>query len=297
MLESARRKGLAVLFAGLCLVSAIFIAGCKKNDNNPVSSSSTVSDDVSDAANSVSDALASNNGGAMDQVNDVFEIAGGVGIGGGVLGKTDGAPAMTGAVYDTASKSWTMMLVKGDSALLPLYYGYWTRNYWLQFRAGGQPQKFRITNGILADTILHSLTSGTGYFWTPRLVHHLLSIGSSWSATRSTSDTSMISVNGTYFRSGVDTMYVIGTRTPNGRVLQDSLALTFQNVTGPRGARYARSEKTSGTIVVYFHAVVTAKNGTTHTVTETFTITLSNGYAEFTIGGTGFKADLGSGDH
>ncbi len=48
-----------------------FIAGCKKSDT--ITDTPTVSDDVADAADAVSDALASNNGGAMDQVNDVFE--------------------------------------------------------------------------------------------------------------------------------------------------------------------------------------------------------------------------------
>src|ERR1700690_2907611 len=96
-------KKIAVFFcAGLFFSAALFIAGCKKNDSNPITNATTtVTDDAADAADAVSDALASNNGGAMDQVNDVYEIAGGVGVGGGVLGKTSANASLSGATYDS----------------------------------------------------------------------------------------------------------------------------------------------------------------------------------------------------
>ena len=97
-IRSVSRRLFTIVFVGAFILGAAFVAGCKKNDNNPVSNSATVSpsDDVADAADAVSDALASNNGGAMDQVNDVFEIAGGVGV--GVLGKTNGDTTIIGKV-------------------------------------------------------------------------------------------------------------------------------------------------------------------------------------------------------
>jgi len=286
-----QRKILIVFFIGVFLTTALFIAGCKKNDSNPLNNSAAVSDDVADVADGVSDALASNNGGAMDQVNDVFEFAGGVGVGSGTLSKTSGDTMIAGAVYDGATMSWTKTIVKRDS-LSPLNFGYWTRDYWLQFRANGQPQKFRNTNGVAADSIKHKLQSGTGYFRTPRLVHYLLSIGSDWTA--SNTNTGTVTINGTYSRSGIDTIKVAARK---GRILRDTLSLTFENVKGPRAARFSRSENTSGTIEGTYTATVTTSAGATHTFTKTFTIVLGGGNATFLIDGSRYVADLATGDH
>ena len=287
------KKTAALFCTGLLFGAALFISGCKKNDSNPVGgSSTTVTDDAADAADAVSDALASNNGGAMDQVNDIFEIAGGVGVGGGVLGKTSAAASLSGAVYDSTTKSWTMTLVKGDSLLEPAYYGYWTRVYWLQFRANGQPQKLRTTNNVVADTIEHKLLGGTGYFYTPRLVHHLISIGSDWVASNTNTDT--VTVNGSYTWTGIDT---IKTAARKGTVLLRTITLNFENVKGPRGPRHARSDATSGTITGTFDATITTAAGVVHHVDKTFTIVLGGGDARFSIDGFAFVSDLATGDH
>ena len=286
-------KILAILFIGAIALAAALITGCKKNDSNPVNNPATAtpSDDVADAADAVSDALASNNGGAMDQVNDVFEIAGGVGV--GVLGKADGDTTIVGKQYDSTTVSWTTTTFKEQSNL-PLYYGIWTRVHWLQFRANGKAQKFRTTNGVVADTILHQLDSlgNTGYFYTPRLVHHLLSISSNWVASNTNTDT--VTINGSYKWSGVDTIEAIARK---GRVLNHTISLTFVDVKGPSGARLARSQKTSGTINCTYTATVTVPGKTPYTVTKIFTIVLGGGDATFTIEGTKFVSDLATGDH
>ena len=291
-IDSVTRRTLTIFLLGALTVAAAFMTGCKKNDSNPVGSSATVttSADVSDAADAVSDALASNNGGAMDQVNDVFEVAGGVGV--GVLGKTYGDTTYVGKQYDSTTMSWTTTTYK-ERSLLPLYYGVWTRVHWLQFRANGNAQKFRVTNGVIADTILHQLTGGTGYFYTPRLVHHLISIGSNWVASNTNTDT--VTLNGSYTWSGVDTIEAPAAR--KGRVLNHTISLTFVNVKGPRGTRLVRSEKTSGTITGTYTATVTVPGKAPYTVTETFTIVLGGGDATFSIGGTKFVSDLATGDH
>jgi hypothetical protein len=105
-IDSVARKTLTAFFIGTFIMVAAFVEGCKKNDSNPVGSSTvTPAADVSDAVDAVSDALASNNGGAIDQVNDVFEIAGGVGV--GVLGKTSSDTSYFLKTYDSATVSWT----------------------------------------------------------------------------------------------------------------------------------------------------------------------------------------------
>jgi len=72
---------MSLLFTVGFFVAIVSVTGCKKNNSNPVTGSTTLSDDDADAADAISDAVAANNGGAMDQVNDVLEIAGGVGVG------------------------------------------------------------------------------------------------------------------------------------------------------------------------------------------------------------------------
>jgi len=292
--HSVSKRILTVFFIAIFLVAAAFIAGCKKNDSNPASTSTTatLSDEATDAADAVSDALASNNGGAMDQVNDVFEIAGGVGVGGGVLGKTSSDSLSVGKLYDTTSMAWIISVFKQKNTPLQPYYGIWTREFWLQFRANGQPQKFRKTNGAFADTIIHQLKGGTGYFWTPRLVHHLDSISSQWTASNTNTDT--VTINGRYFWSGIDT---IKAAARLGRVLHHSISMTFVDVKGPSGPRLVRSEKTSGTINVDYTATVTLAGKELYSITKSFTIVLGGGDATFSINGLRFVADLATGDH
>ncbi len=282
-------KFFSALCIGIFFVGTAFIAGCKKSDSNPVAADQTVTT-TDDAADAVSDALASNNGGAMDQVNDVFELAGGVGVGAESLGKTAADSTYWSKTFDSTTTKWTTHLYKQKSGLL--YYGIWTREYQYQFIANGKAQKFRApTGGSVADSIIHQIIPGgcSGYFWTPRLTHHLTSLSASWVA----SNTDTVTINGTYARSGVDTITVAARK---GRVLVSSLSLTFKNVKGPRGSRLNRSEKTSGEIDGIYTATVTVTGKTPFTITKTFTIILGGGSATYTIDTTKYVRDLATGD-
>jgi hypothetical protein len=286
---------LSILYTSLLLFSVSLFGGCNKHTDNPLTvndqnvPSSVVTDNVADA---VSDALASNNGGVLDQVNDVFELTAGVGIGAGTgLSKMTGDSTLVNRSYDSTAMAWNISVYKQKSAL-PFYYGVWTRNYWHQFSANGQPQKFRVTGNVIADNVKHKLMGGTGYFFTPRLVHHLRAISSDWTATGTNTDT--VTINGTYTRSGVDT--VVAT-VRKGTILDHSLSLTFLNVKGPRGSRLNRSEKTSGTIQGTYTATISAPGKDPVTITKTINITLGGGTATFSVDGTRFVADLATGDH
>jgi hypothetical protein len=285
----------SILSASFLVLSVLLLNGCNKNSDNPMAAtdqntpSAVIADNVADE---VSDALASNNGGVLDQVNDVFELAAGVGIGAGTaLGKSTGDSTLVNRNYDSTAMAWTISVYRQKSAL-PLSYGVWTRNYWHQFSANGQAQKFRITGNAVADNIKHKLTSGTGYFFTPRLIHHLRAISSDWTATGTNTDT--VTINGTYTRSGVDT--VVATLR-KGTVLDHSLSLTFLNVKGPRGSRLNRSEKTSGTIQGTYTATISAPGKEPMTITKTISIILGGGTATFSVDGTRFVSDLATGDH
>ena len=283
-----------IVAATFCIAASLH-TGCSKNTNNPIASNDQTSRSVvlaDNVADAVSDALASNNGGAMDQVNDVFELAAGVGIGSGIgLGKILGDSILVNRSYDSTAIAWTTSVFKQKS-LPPLYYGVWTRDYWYQFSANGHPQKFRITGNVVVDNIKHKLTGGTGYYFTPRLVHHLRSISSDWTASSANTDT--VTINGTYSRAGVDTVLAVARK---GTVLDHTLSLNFVNVKGPRGSRLNRSEKTSGTIQGTYTATVTAPGKDPVTITKTFTIALGGGNAAFAIDGTRYVADLATGDH
>jgi hypothetical protein len=293
--STVTKRHFVLLGAAMFSVAAGLLTGCSKNTNNPITAndqntqSAMIADNVADA---VSDALASNNGGVMDQVNDVFELAGGVGIGSGTgLGKISGDSTLVNRTYDSTAVAWTISVFKQKSQF-PLYYGVWTRDYWYQFSANGHPQKFRITGNVVADNVKHKLTGGTGYFFTPRLVHHLRSISSDWTASNTNTDT--VTMNGTYSRAGVDTILAASRK---GTVLDHTLSLNFINVKGPRGSRLNRSEKTSGTIQGTYTATVTAPGKGPVTITRTITITLGGGNATFTVDGTRYIADLATGDH
>jgi hypothetical protein len=291
---TARKRWALVCGAAFCLTAG-FVSGCNRNTDNPLSANEQNNQSVNitdNVADEVSDALASNNGGALDQVNDVFELAGGVGIGaGGALGKISADSTLVNRTYDSTAVAWTISVFKQKS-LLPLSYGVWTRNYWYQFSANGQPQKFRVTGTVVADNVKHKLTSGTGYFFTPRLVHHLRSISSDWTASNTNTDT--VTINGMYSRSGVDTVVAAARK---GTVLDHTLSLNFVNVKGPRGSRLNRSEKTSGTIQGSYTATITVPGKDPVTITKTINITLGGGNATFSIDGTRYVADLATGDH
>jgi hypothetical protein len=145
---------------------------------------------------------------------------------------------------------------------------------------------------VVADNVKHKLTGGTGYFFTPRLVHHLRSISSDWTASNANTDT--VTINGTYSRAGVDTIQAVARK---GTVLDHTISLNFMNVKGPRGSRLNRSEKTSGTIQGTYTATVTAPGKEPVSITKTFTITLGGGNATFSVDGTRYIADLATGDH
>jgi hypothetical protein len=273
------------LCIGIFFVGTAFIAGCKKSDSI-TDATPTVSDDVADAADAVSDALASNNGGAMDQVNDVFEIAGGIGVGGdaGVNMLAKSYSDSVSLKFNTSDTSWSLYIYRDRGTTAR-----WSRSYKHQFIGpSGKAQAARVG----AVLIKHQLLSGTGHFQTLRLIHDLTSISSNWTASINADTT--VTINGTYSRAGRDSV-ILGSR--KGTLMTDSLSLTFTNVKGPRGSRLSRSEKTSGTISGVYIATLSVPGKATRTITKTFTITLGGGNAVITIEGTTYTADLATGDH
>ena len=280
-------KLFTALFIGIFFVGTAFITGCKKSDTiTDAGQTTTASDDAADAVDAVSDALASNNGGAMDQVNDVFEIAGGTGVGGGA-GVNMLAKSYSDSIslkFNTSDTSWSLYIYrdKGITA-------WWSRSYKHQFIGpSGKAQAARVG----AVLIKHQLLTGTGHFQTLRLIHDLTGISNNWTASINADTT--VTINGTYSRAGRDSV-ILGTR--KGTLMTNELSMTFTDVKGPRGLRRNRSAATSGTITGTYSATITVSGKAPYTVTKTFTIILGGGNAAITIDGTKFTADLATGDH
>jgi hypothetical protein len=128
---------------------------------------------------------------------------------------------------------------------------------------------------------------GRGYHRTPFRVHRLDSLAGDWVVTNL--NTPVVTVNGTYYRSGTDTL-----RTRNAeRTHDNALSATFINVTRPRRGLAGTTDAISGTITGTYTATITFTNGDLYkerTVNKSFTIDLSGADAEINIEGRRFHS-------
>ena len=115
----------------------------------------------------------------------------------------------------------------------------------------GLPQKFWITEGDTAYSFNFNIISGTGIHVRPHFFHELKSIGGGWIGTGVNTD--LISINGTYHRAALDSLF--GER--GTRISDHGVDLSLNDVTGPRGSRRDLSQKVSGSITGLFTATVT----------------------------------------
>jgi hypothetical protein len=274
-------------FIALLVITGVFITGCKK-DNNPVTAA--VDDQISaDAADVVGDALAVNNGGVVDQMNDVMDMA----TTGGIL-ELNGLAKMSSVanydsvkkVFNTADTTWTVYVSRERTNGLT-YYGKWYRVFWFQFI--GVDGKAQLVRSAQTATVKHKILQGAGIFFTPRLTSYLKSITSDWVATNTNTDT--VTINGTFSKSGIDS-----SKVRYKRIFDHTLTLNFSNVKGPKGTRLNYYLKYSGTITGTYSATVTNRDGKTFTYTKNISIIIGGGVGTYTIDGTAYKVDLATGD-
>jgi hypothetical protein len=276
--------------AALVVLAILFSPGCKKNDNP---TAPVLDQQISaDAADVISDALAANNGGVVDQLNDVMDVATtGMISGSSGMMKTSSEAVFDSVqrIYNPADTSWTIVVARERGNGLT-YYGKWFRVLWYQFiGADGKAQQTRGAIGLATATVKHKIVRGSGAFFTPRLSSYLKSISADWVATNTNTDT--VSVNGTFARSGIDS-----SKVRLKRILDHSLALNFSNIKGPRGTRMNYHLKYSGTITGTYTATVTTRDGSTFTYTKNISIIIGGGAASFAIDGVNHKIDLRTGD-
>jgi hypothetical protein len=215
-------------------MAVLVLAGCEKND--PASSNENSPIATEDAAESIASAVGSDNGGAMDQLADVAELASISGLhgqDGAVLGKLNEA-ADIDTSYDPGTGTWTVVISRERGNPDEPYYAAFSRTYMYQFlNKDGDPQKYwLVRNGGQVDTaytIKFNIVEGTGTHHTPHLSQQLKDLSGSFTATGT--NTPLITVNGTYSRSAADT---ISTRNAV-RTLDYTLSLNFIDIKIPRG--------------------------------------------------------------
>ena len=293
---SRRAVSAGIILATLLLMG--LFSGCQRG--NPVNAGGGITA-LDDAAASLADALGTNNGGAFDQIGDVVTIASASGMqneGGALLGNyaSDSSYTSVTKSYDSISGWWTLTLSRHRSG--EFGYAQMYREYRYQFlNSGGNVQQYWLTGPDTAYSIHFKIVSGTGDHHTPRLDHHLLSLSGEWMVTGT--NTGTITVNtyngGAYTRVGSDTI-----TTDNAvRTLNNTLTMTFVDVTGPRYSRMQFGARPSGTITGTYHAQITFTRGSLYsekTIDRSFTITLGgDGHGDIQCGGRRFHADIGLG--
>lgn len=291
-------KTISILFT-VVLTLVFSFTGCKKNATDPVVDATT----TEDAAESVANALGEDNGGVADQVGDIADLSGAIGIRpeAAVIEEKYGMSVAAGdtvsKTYDVATQTWTLFVSRSRTNFLGLYRSGFMRTYKYQFiNKNGQAQQNYITGTDTAYTINFKVINGTGYAITRRMSHNLLSLVSDWVVTGA--NTSTITINGTSRRVGADTL----TTHNFVRSLNHTLDLTFANVTGPRSPRPSFSAGmmrnpriTGGTIGGIYAATVGVLRGEAYsekTFTKTFSVTFDGSGGSINLGGRLFRCDL-----
>ena len=283
--------------SGLIILAIVLIwgTGCQYKtltEPDPVIPSATIDD--ADIAMSVATVITEDGGGVVDQLGDMSVQASNQGIQAISAGFGGMGSCRHNATYDSLTQTWTIVIFRERGEPADSVYHLFERTHTLQFlNQAGTPQKFWITDGDTAMQIIFDIVSGSGEHKHPHRHHILKSIGGGWTADNVNTD--MITVNGTYQRAALDTIF----RQNGMRISDHTLDLTLTDVTGPRGSRRDLSQKVSGSITGTYHAFVTViKSDTTFTneITRDINIELGSGNASITVGGHRYRYNTGTGE-
>lgn len=244
--------------------------------------------------------MASESGGLLDQLNDVFAAADapmlgeGGRHGGGMGPMGPGLPGTREAVYDEEDGRWTITIDRERGAPDGPYYATFQRVYTVQFlNPDGQPQQWYDTDGTLASTIHFVIVSGSGTHQTPHSEHMLSSLTGDFVGTNT--DTDLITVNGTYARAGSGRVFTRGAE----RTIDYTMDVTLNDVVGPRGVRQNPCEAVSGTIEGTYHADITFTRGNLYeerTIDRDIFIELADCDGRLHVGGDRYEFNLRNGN-
>ena len=284
-----------LVIISILLTCIPFIDGCKSSSNT-VTNPTTTEDPqaTSDAATSLGGAMAINNGGVLDQVQDLLNTPTISGYLSKSIPSDNNSTQSVTYSYDSLTGWWTVNVDRTRSG--PTWYTHYTRVYMHQFlNKSGVFQKRYITLADTAYSVNHHIVSGTGQFYNLWLSHKLTGLSCQWGASNTNTDTVTINTTAPYTRSAIDTIFGAagGVRT-----LDHSITINFANVKGPRGTGLDWWLKISGTITGHYHATVTFTKGSTYnekTIDRDFTIILGGPTIKISIGGSTYLADVQTG--
>lgn len=277
--------------------AALVLVGCDK-------STDAASDPIleEDAATAIAGALSEDGGGAADQLADVASISTSGGLTAEVnlldAAMSTGAPSTIDTLFVPADTSYIFTINRARANLTGTYVSLIYRVYYVKFiNKNGVAQRRYIVStpagNDTARTMLFRILYGRGYHRTPIRVHRLDSLAANWTVTNL--NTPVVTVNGTYYRAGNDTL-----RTRNAeRTHSNTFSATFTNVTRPRRALGGTSDAISGTISGTYTATITFLRGDLYrerSITRDFTVELSGDGATVNVGGRRFGSTWLRGD-
>ncbi len=275
------------------LLAAAILAGC---DKDPEATVDPILEE--DAATAVAGAVSEDGGGAADQLNDVSGLSTSGGLSAEVslfdaaLGVN--SPASVDTTYVPADTATIFTINRARSSLAGTYVSLVSCSYFVKFiNVNGVAQRRYIVGSDTARSMIFRILYGRGYHRTPFRVHRLDSLSGNWVVTNL--NTPVVTVNGTYYRSGTDTL-----RTRNAeRTHDNALTATFTNVTRPRRGLGGTTDAISGTISGNYTATVTFTNGDLYkerSINKNFTIELSGADANINIDGRRFRSSWQRGE-
>ncbi len=265
----------------------LFAAGCDTVESTTDSEAGLTLDQ--DVAESVGALMAEDTGGLLEQAGDAFALATPEGI---------SASAKNGTsvvrTYDEATGMWTITVSREaghptDTRMMSL-----TRVYEVQYlNADGEQQKFYVTEGDTAQTMVLRLVEGNGVFETPRLKAVRTDLSGELVATGI--DTDEVTLNGAYQRSGEHERITPGIT----RTMTYDMTLEVIDLVGPRGSRLNLSEKVNGTLIGRYTGTLTIKRGDVleqHDFDREVRVEIVDGEMTVTINGVPYDFDPASGD-
>ncbi len=269
------------------LLLALLVVGLTACDDG----TSALEDDAdanADVALSVDAAVSEDDGGFMDQLGDVADLATWGTIEDqtqGLAGKSAGSTITR--TFDEAAMAWVITVERSFGEPGGPYRVEIDRTYRVQFRdADGIPRKFYITAGDTAHAMGFEITQGFGSVNRPGLEAKQTNVHGEWIVDGINTDT--ITINGTYHRDG---QHTIKSDAAN-RTLTYNLKLQMTDLVGPRQGRGALTSKVSGTLHGGYEAVISFTKGDLYRdreLSRSVTVLIADGERTIFVDNTPFE--------
>ena len=268
------------------------------SNNNGVSPSSDLYNDQ-DAADAVASGVATETGGATDQMSDLSGLASSEGVrslsGSAALfaASTNSSVRSIDTLYNETDGKWTITIDFERNNPQRNMTSSFQRVYTVQYLKGGNFQKYYIANGDTANTIKFDIVSASGNMQNPRRKHLLKSLSGSWVATNA--NQKLMAVAGIYSRSAIDSV----TARKHASVFDYTLSLNFAGISIPANNSAGIPALIAGGMTGTLTAGLSiTKDGemTEKNIDKSFSIGFSSRVFTVIINGNTYTADTETGD-